>query len=50
MNPKLLDDIREVSKPDRVVGGWIYGREIVSLLDGTNQVVKCLLCSKKIFT
>ena len=33
-DPKLLDDSREVSKPNEVVGGSILSREIVSLLDG----------------
>ena len=33
-DPKLLDDSGEVPKPNRVVGGSIFSREIVSLLDG----------------
>ena len=33
-----------VPKLNGVVGGSIHGREIVCLLDGTSQVVECLMC------
>ena len=40
-DPKLSDDNGEVPKPDKVIGGEIFGNDIVSLLDGkTSQVVK----------
>lgn len=32
-DPNLLDDSGKVLKPNKVVGGLIPGREIVSLLD-----------------
>ena len=46
-DPKLPDDNGEVRKPNGVVGGSMLGLEIVSLLDGINQVVKRLLCSRE---
>ena len=33
VDPKLPDDSGEVPKPNKVVGGLILGREIISLLD-----------------
>ena len=45
---KLPDDNGGAPKLNRVVGGLIPNREIVSLLDKeTSLVVKCLPCSQK---
>jgi hypothetical protein len=46
-DPKLPDDSGEVPKSNGVVGGSIHGREIISLLEGTSQVVMHLMCFKK---
>jgi hypothetical protein len=43
-DPKLLDDSGELPKPNKMIGGLIPGREIISLLDRTNHVVKRLMC------
>jgi hypothetical protein len=46
-DPKLLDDSGKVPKPNGGVGILIPDYEVVPLLDGTNQVVKHLMCSKE---
>ena len=45
-DPKRPNDNGEVPKLNGVVGGSIPGYEIISLLDRTSQVVKCLMYSQ----